>query len=324
MASAVDLEGYCQHRISLRTSVLELLRGWLSAGAPPWRTSASVSSIKTTAPHPSQPRVVVGFDGSGGSKDALVFARVLTAMTGSILETVCVYLYSPWRRRLASGDLARAAVARSQQWTSALQPLQQTIVPAVSVADGLSQVAGATAAQFVVVGSRRSWTPFARAPARDLLRRLPPFAVVVVPVGFALRASPSLHRIAAVDDRSAADGLALLLAQRLAEATCCDLESLSHSEAARLHRATGRIGRCRRTIHSCPCSLLDSAADLVVVADSGHTSLRRVRPAAFRILLRGCPVPVLFVSRGLEAHSFMAHAARTEAATHEKADGPGD
>jgi nucleotide-binding universal stress UspA family protein len=124
--------------------------------------------------------------------------------------------------------------------------------------------------------------------------------------------------------RSAADGLALLLAQRLAEATCCDLESLSHSEAARLHRATGRIGRRRRTIHSCPPSLLDSAADLVVVADSGHTSLRRVRPAASRILLRGCPVPVLFVSRGLEAHSFMAHADRTEAATHEKADGPGD
>lgn len=282
--------------------------------------SASVPRMESAAIQGSRPRVVVGFDGSESSKDALVFARILTAMTGAMLEAVCVYLYSPVRGRLASGESARATVTTSEQWMSALQPLRQTIVPALSVADGLRQVAGAEGAEFVVVGSHVLGRPvlFRRTPARDLLRGNPPFAVVTVPAGFALRPNPGLHRIAAVNDGSTADGLAFSLAQRLASLTCSDLESLSRSDARRLHRATQRrAGRIRRTGHPSLRSVLGSPPDLVVVSEPEDSRIEHLRPSVFRMLVRGCSVPVLFVSRGLDPRSFMAARAGSESAYSE-------
>jgi nucleotide-binding universal stress UspA family protein len=277
--------------------------------------------MESAAMHSFQPRVVVGFDGSESSKDALVFARILTAMTGAMLEAVCVYLYSPVRGRLASGESARAAVARSEQWMSTLQPLQQTIVPALSVADGLRQVAGAAGAELVVVGSHRLGRPPAvrRTPTRDLLRANPPFAVVTVPAGFSLRPNPGLRRIAAVNDRFAADGLAFSLAQRLSELTCSELESLSRSDARRLHRAVHRrAGRNGQKGHPSFQPVLNSPPDLLVVADLKHSRIGHIRLSAFRILARGCSVPVLFVSRGLDPRSFMATDDRIEAAYSEE------
>jgi hypothetical protein len=244
-------------------------------------------------------------------------SRILTAMTGAMLEAVCVYLCSPVRGRLASGESARATVSRSGEWMSALQPLQQTIVPALSVADGLRQVAAAAAAEFVVVGAHGLRRParLAAPPARDLLRGNPPFVVVMVPAGFALRPNPGLRWIAAVDDRSAADGLAFSVAQRLSEVTCSALASLSRPDARRLRRATrGWIGRHTRTERWSVRPGLGSPPDLLVVAEPEHRRIGEPRPSAFGDLFRGCSVPVLFVTRGLDPRHFMTAHARSEAA----------
>jgi nucleotide-binding universal stress UspA family protein len=265
------------------------------------------------------PRVVVGFDGSESSKDALVLARILAAMMGATLEVVCVYLYSPVRGRLASGESAQATVAGCARWLSTLQPSQETIVPALSVSDGLCQVAGAAAAEFVVVGShgaRRS-TPFARTPARDLLREDPPFAVVTAPAGFALQPDPGLRRIGSVHDGSAADGSASSLAQRLSQLTRSEVESLSRSDAGRLHRAArARINTSGRTGEPSPRPVLGSAPDLLVVAEPKRRRIRDVRRSAFWVLSHGCTLPVVLASSGLDASSFMAGHARRETACY--------
>ena len=241
-------------------------------------------------------------------------------MTGATLDSVCVYLFAPVRGRLASGDSARSTVAESVQWMSALQPGHQTIVPAVSVADGLRQVAVASVAQLVVVGSgrSRSLAPFARRPARDLLRGDSPFAVVTAPVGFALRRDSGVRRIAVIDDGTDGSELALLLAGRLAERMCCDLQRLDRSAARRL-RPQARWGllRAMRALASLRRPAPGSPPDLVVIPDREQRRVARLQRAPFRMLSRGCTVPAVFVCRGLDPSSFMAGRELPEVAPRE-------
>jgi hypothetical protein len=70
----------------------------------------------TIGPHAtSRPGILVGYDGSDRSDDALDFGQLLASATGGRLTVANVYAFEPFRLRLASGEAAAATLAAGRR-----------------------------------------------------------------------------------------------------------------------------------------------------------------------------------------------------------------
>ena len=167
-------------------------------------------------------RIVVGYEGSERSEDALVLGRLLARATGAELIAAAVYQsvgavahpdVGRWQEELRAGAERTLEGAGSEVLTRAVE--------SSSPARGLHDLAEAVEADLLVVGSSRRGA-VGRLLAGDVADRLlhgAPCAVAVAPPGFAERPPARLATIAVgYDGGPEADG-ALDSATELARAT---------------------------------------------------------------------------------------------------------
>jgi nucleotide-binding universal stress UspA family protein len=134
--------------------------------------------------------IIVGYDGSARSQDALVLARRLAAAVGGRLVLAQVYPHDPVPLRGDTGayeELMRQDAERMLAQADAPDAAERRAVPSPSAARGLHQLAEDEDAVLIVVGSSHRGSP-GRVEPGSLSQRLihgSPCAVAVAPVGYA-------------------------------------------------------------------------------------------------------------------------------------------
>lgn len=101
--------------------------------------------------------IIVGVDGTRRADAAVEFAVRVAGRTGARLVVASVYLFRALGGQMASGERARALAEGAARRCGGI-PCQARVVPALTAADGLRQLADDERADLVVLGSRhRGW-----------------------------------------------------------------------------------------------------------------------------------------------------------------------
>lgn len=129
--------------------------------------------------------IVVGFDGTPHSEDALALGELLAVRGGARLVVVCVYLCRPVVS-IESGQQARSTAARAGALLGHQCRWESCAVPAPSVEKGLLAAAAAERAVAIVVGSSRRRRG-RRTRGERLVRGSAACAVTIAPLGFRAR-----------------------------------------------------------------------------------------------------------------------------------------
>jgi nucleotide-binding universal stress UspA family protein len=169
--------------------------------------------------------IVVGYEGSDRSQDALALAEALAASADARLLVVCVHPPKPRTAALGSAGFDREVRAGAQRTAESAATLLARpeeadfdAVLGMSAAHGLAAVATERHAAVIVLGSSDR-SVLGRVMSGGVASRLTPFApcdVVVAPTGYAERARRSLALIGVAYDGSEPSSRALHLAERLA------------------------------------------------------------------------------------------------------------
>lgn len=274
------------------------------------------------------PRILVGFDGRPGSRDALALAAGLLDAGGGELTVVSV---RPYRAEMLGAEPFGLAVAEDEQWVRRIAsgvlgelPFAVRVLAGGHEAAALHELAGAEDADLIVLGSTHRGRPGRAFPGSGGEKVLDeaPCAVAVAPRGLA-DTGLALRQIAVGFDGSREAGTALAAAAALAER--CDAalrvlavvdpeidvtgfryESPEELEEARVRRQLERalaslpadLNAAGSVLHGAPATtLVDAAAeaDLLMLGSRGHYSLGRrllLGSVAARVV-HGAPLPVL-------------------------------
>lgn len=169
--------------------------------------------------------VIVGYEGSERSGDALAFAEVLAAAQDAQLVVACVHPFQPRSSAVGEAGVDREVRAGAQRTAERAGELLARAEEAefcaalgVSPANGLVALACERNADAIIVGSSsrgRLGQVLCGTVATQLVQE-PPCVVGVAPVGYATDHRPALSSVGAAFDGSPASLPALHLAERLA------------------------------------------------------------------------------------------------------------
>jgi len=140
-------------------------------------------------------KIIVGYEGSERSRDALALARRLVRVTDAELLLANVYASGPGPYLGAAtqrfSDLARRDAERTLHEAPAGVYAELRAIPSTSAARGLHELAEETGAELVVVGSTRRGKLGLIEPGAtgELLLHGGPCAVAVAPAGYAEHAA---------------------------------------------------------------------------------------------------------------------------------------
>ena len=186
--------------------------------------------------------VIVGYDGSDRSRDALAFAEALAAAQDAQLIVACVHPYQPGSSAIGEAGFDREVRSGAQRTAESARELlargeeaEFCAALGVSPAVGLGSVARERDADAIVVGSSsRGWLGqvLCGTVATQLVHDAP-CAVGVAPVGYAKDHPPALSSVGAAFDGSPASVRALHLAERLAARFRGRLRIIAVDEGAR-------------------------------------------------------------------------------------------
>jgi nucleotide-binding universal stress UspA family protein len=283
-------------------------------------------------------RIVVGWDGSDRSRDALALARLLRKPGGATLVVACVYPYEPLATSVGARDPAEPGRedALAKLADAEVADYEHRILPSSSAAHGLQNVARDEGAELIVVGSTHRGRLGRVVPGSvgERLLHGAPCAVAVAPLGYGREPPGALGRIGVAVDGSPASQAALASAVGLARAREAELRVLtvvewinpaaqtfirtSYEEAIDQLRAA-RQGALERALTGVPAEVrvvgrllegddpvraLCRAAeelDLLVLGSRGYGPIRHVFLGGVSGgVLSGAPCPVLVTPRGVE------------------------
>jgi nucleotide-binding universal stress UspA family protein len=169
--------------------------------------------------------VIVGYEGSDRSRDALAFAEALAAAQDAQLIVACVHPYQPGSSAVGDAGFGREVRAGAQRIAESARELlargdeaEFCAALGVSPAEGLGALARERGADTIVVASS-SRGRLGQVLCGTVATRLvhdAPCAVGVAPAGYAKDHPSALSSVGAAFDGSPASQRALHLAERLA------------------------------------------------------------------------------------------------------------
>jgi nucleotide-binding universal stress UspA family protein len=189
---------------------------------------ASVSSMPQNArvadaPATERPVVLVGYDGTDESRDALALARLLAPALEAELHVVAVFVHAPLE---VEGTLyARLVQEETERLEHEIRdqlgelPARTLVVPAASAAGALHGLAERQDAALIVLGSTHRGTLGRILPGSvgERLLAAGPSAVAVAPRGFASRTETALRSLGVAWTDGPESERALAFAAELAE-----------------------------------------------------------------------------------------------------------
>jgi len=173
-------------------------------------------------------KIIVGVDGSDGSRDAIALASGLAGLTGSTLLLANVFPYDETPSRALNREFeeflredANAVLERLRTTVGDGVTAETRTIPNPSPAHGLHELAESEEAGLIVVGSTHTGRIGRVLPGSTAERLLhgSPCPVAVAPKGYADRPGREPRAIGCGYDGSQASEYALGVARRLAEAT---------------------------------------------------------------------------------------------------------
>jgi nucleotide-binding universal stress UspA family protein len=254
-------------------------------------------------------RIIVGFDGSEGGRDALRLGAILAFAEGAELEVAVALSYTPLPIQAIDPDADERALAEQFDELFADAERQLSGVDFVrrelrhpSAAEALHELAEAEDAEVIVVGSTHRGE-LGRVYPGSVGERLlggAPCAVAVAPRGFAQREPRGLGVVGVAYDGTEESKLALTAANHVAGEFGASLKLIAvvphlHPMPARIgHTTVGYSDALRRHFRD----VLDQGAAEVALGLDAETVLEEGEPAATLASL-GSDLDLLFVgSRG--------------------------
>jgi nucleotide-binding universal stress UspA family protein len=246
--------------------------------------------------------VVVGYEGSERSSDALALAETLAATEDARLIVAVAH----------AGSGGEAESAASAALSALSRPNEATV--ALSASTGLAEVAEQHGATMLVLGSSRRG-PLGRLLAGSTASRLMASArcpVAVAPAGYAEAAAPRLRRIGVAIDGSSDSICALRLAERIAARVKGRLGVVAVAPSGDEPEAPELTALLEELVASAPISaradsdirfgdaaveLSDAGEhlDLLVCGSRGRGHARAALGRVSSALLQSAPCPVLVV-----------------------------
>jgi nucleotide-binding universal stress UspA family protein len=284
------------------------------------------------------PRAIIGYDGSGGARDALTLGSMLAQAARWPIEVVCAYASDPSTEgtRFGVADLRTAreqAEARTAEGYDALGDVDTVLcraVAATSPAEGLHHQVEHEQTSLLVIGSSR-WARSGRVTPGSTGERLlggAPCPVAMAPRGLADRDRRTLRRVGVAYEGSREAHAALLAARWIADGERAELEVIGVFELNRYdaelehrhphlpaHLATSRayfMAHLHAAAGGAEATIRTGDPAHEIVAATYHLDLlvlgsRRYGPAPAVLLgatsarvMRAAACPVLVVPRGRE------------------------
>jgi len=266
--------------------------------------------------------VIVGYEGSDGSRDALAFAEVLAAAQDAQLIVACVHPYQPVSSAIGAAGFDRQVRAGAQRTAQSARELLARAEEAefcaalgVSPAEGLSALARERDADAIVVGSsRRGW--LGQVLCGTVAARLvhdAPCAIGVAPVGYAKDHPRALSSVGAAFDGSPTSVRALHLAERLAARFRGRLAVIAVDQGAREGETLSQqvdeavvgaplsaraVGVLRHGDPACELALASANLDALLCGTHGYGRARRlVLGSVSTSLMRTARCPIVIVQR---------------------------
>jgi nucleotide-binding universal stress UspA family protein len=166
-------------------------------------------------------KLIVGYDGSEQSRDALALARVLADPSGGKVIAACVYSYEPVYSKGGGDDYTYGEALRADAervLASAEGASERRAVPGTSPAHAIHGLAEAEEADLIVVGSTHHGAvgKVLIGGVGEKLLHGSPCPVAVAPKGFAAAPAVEIRKIAVAYNGAPESERALALATRVA------------------------------------------------------------------------------------------------------------
>ncbi len=278
-------------------------------------------------------KILVGFDGTDESRDALYLAAALAELEGAQIELVAVYLYHPLAPRATIDKEEERkyfdwvfSEARTELPGTPLSLRRRTLSD-LSPARALNNLAEEEAADLIVIGSthRGELGRILPGSVGTKLLQGAPCAVAVAPRGFSRGAHYGLGLIGVAYDTSPESELALDEAAQLASALDGTLRVIAVIESSIPEGLPTRIDRegFREKVHAAASRLRRDIPDLtieevleegdpavvlarhgveldvLVIGSRGYGPIRRTLLGGVSSeVMRTAPCPVIVVPRG--------------------------
>jgi nucleotide-binding universal stress UspA family protein len=276
-------------------------------------------------------RMILGFDGTAQSSDALALARLLASKAGSAIVVSHVVPHPPpfdartreYVKQVQAHlrSVLEPAVAALSGLVTETHPIEST-----SPARGLHEIAVEEGASLIVIGSTHRG-PVGRVvlgSVGEVLVAGSPTAVAVAPKGFAARAPEEMRVVGAGFNGSPEARLALRAAATLAAGAGAELRAIAVEEGfahahhpirpeyraesrlvEQLDHALEEVGApdAKRVVEKgaavhCLCEA-SRETDLLVIGSRGYGPMRHALVGSVSAqLMRSAPVPVLVIPRG--------------------------
>jgi nucleotide-binding universal stress UspA family protein len=281
-------------------------------------------------------RILVGYDDTDESKDALALGKQLAEATGAELVVAGVFQFDPvWGGVDSHFRDADADYARKIEAAAKAAGAEPEAVPSSSPARGLHELAEEIGADMILVGSAhqgRVGQVLAGTTGVSLLHGSP-CAVGIAPRGYRERSGEGIDHVAVGFDGSAEAGHALMAASDLAVAMGATLKLVSVAVPPPIGTGKGGAGSWHALVqaiegetrealaearHAVPegidveTSLISGdpvealtsagapAGTLMVVGSRGYGPLRRVLLGSVAThLVRSAPCPLIVTPRGM-------------------------
>ena len=262
-------------------------------------------------------KILVGYDGSGRSEDALVLAGLLARIGPGRVTAVDVYGYRRSARiSIQTGEFA-ATFADAERTLGLLRDrlgneLDVRAVGGLSAARGLQELAEDEGADLIVVGSTARGRRGRTLPGTtaDRLLNGAPCAVAVVPLGYRGQAADTLRRIGAAYNRGEEATAALQASHAIARASGAALTVISAFEPA-TPPSSDDVARAREDAKTDLDKALEQLTDGVRVhgelIDGPAVDVLRERTADLDLLVMGSRAhgPILRAVLGSVSHGVL-------------------